>query len=157
MIFFFIWCPVFIWLPKILFSWSNCLSAKVYHCCFCVHLLRLTWHLSSYAWTSHTEKLYNTLFLLKAKRCWEYLLSMPSELSCCQPLNCLQFFFWGSTPVLKYKQLYHTIRFNRNSPQTFRSIIANTEITYASRTPKHFMEATLLSSQDCWPQRQSSV
>lgn len=84
-----------VYLPKISFSWSNCLSARVYHCCFCAHLLKLTWHLSSYAWKSHTEKLCHTLFLLKAKRCWEYLLSTASELSSCQPLNCLQF-FWGS-------------------------------------------------------------
>lgn len=57
-----IWCPVFIWLPKISFSWSNCLCAKVYHCCFCAHLLRLTWHLFSCALKSHGEKFCHTFF-----------------------------------------------------------------------------------------------
>lgn len=65
--FFCIWCPVFIWLPKISFSWSSCLCAKVYHCCFCAHLLRLTWHLFSCTLKSHGEKLCHILFLLKGE------------------------------------------------------------------------------------------
>lgn len=63
--FFLIWCPVFIWLPKISFSWPNCLSAKVYHCCFCAHLLRLTWQLSSHTWVTLRSSV--TLVSFKSK------------------------------------------------------------------------------------------
>lgn len=64
--FFFNLVPSVHLLPKISFAWPKCLSAKDYLCCFCACLLRLTWHLASYAWKSHTEKFCVILFLWKA-------------------------------------------------------------------------------------------
>jgi len=59
--------------------------------------------------------------------------------------------------VVKYKQLKYTIKFNTNSSQIFRSIITNTEITSANKTPKPYMETMLLSTPDCCPQQQTNV
>lgn len=53
-------------LPKISFALPNCLSVKVYLCCFCACLLRLTWHLVSYSWKNDIEKFCVTLSLWKA-------------------------------------------------------------------------------------------
>lgn len=81
------------WLPKISFSWPNCLNAKVYLCCFCACLLlRLSWHLASYAWVTWRSSV--SLYFFEKHRCQESLRLLPSEQSSCQPLNCLQF-FWG--------------------------------------------------------------
>lgn len=148
---------MFIWLPNISCSWSNCLCAKVYHCCFCAYLLRLTWYLSSCAWKSQAEKLCHILSLLKAQM-----------LSTCypSPQNCvvsdsipssLTTFFEDPMAILKYEQFMQTLKFNRNSLQTFRNITPNTEITYANKILKHCEEAMLLSTQDCCTQRQASV
>lgn len=45
--FFFNLVPSVYLLPKISFAQSNCLSAKVYLCCFYAYLLRFTWHWDS--------------------------------------------------------------------------------------------------------------
>lgn len=140
-------------LPKISFAWSSCLSVKVYLCCFWACLLRLTWHLASYAWKSHTEFCV-TLFEKQRRR--ESLLPLPSEQSSCQPLDCAQIFADDPTAALKHKHLRHTVKLDRNSPYTFRNI-SSTKLTYTNKTSKCCMELMLLSTPECCPQWKASV
>lgn len=105
-----------------------------------------------------TLRSFVSLCFFEKQRYPESLLSLPSEQSRCQPLNCLQILAEDPTAALKYQHLKHIIKLDRNSPQTFRNS-SSTKFTYASKnkTPKCYMELMLLSTPECCPQRKASV
>lgn len=103
-----------------------------------------------------TLRSFVSLCFFEKQRCRESPLSLLSEQSSCQPLNCLHFFSEDPTAAPKYKHLKHTVKLDRNSPQTFRNI-SSTEFTYANKTPKCYIELMLLSTPESCPQRKASV